>query len=127
MTLYATFAKLSLSEYEADLVRRGAVERWIENLVNAVADISKIVLSSNKNPVPYGYADTIRSAALKLNLPKEFWDQFLGWIKLRNLLAHEYLDIKWKKISDFIQNSEPYFQNFLEAAKKFLEENELKA
>lgn len=42
---------------------------------------------------------------------------------LRNILAYEYLDIKCKKISDFIQTGEQYFKSFVEAAKKFLEEN----
>lgn len=123
MTLYENFAKLSLAEYEADLIQRGAVERWVENVVNAVTDISKIVLSSSRKTMPYGYADTVRVAALHLNLPKEFWDKFLEWIKLRNILAHEYLDIKWKRISGFIRDSEPYVKTFVEAAKKFLEEN----
>lgn len=122
-TLYAVFSKLSIGEYEADLVKRGAVERWVENMVNAVADVSKIVLSSSRKPAPYGYADTVRTAALYLDLPKEFWDKFLEWIKLRNILAHEYLDIKWKRISGFIRDSEPHFISFISAAKKFLGKN----
>jgi uncharacterized protein YutE (UPF0331/DUF86 family) len=39
---------------------------------------------------------------------------------LRNILAHEYLDIKWKRFSDFIQNSQEYFQALMEAAKGYL-------
>lgn len=122
-TLYSAFSSLSMIEYEKDLIKRGAVERWIENMVSAIADISKIVLSTSKKPSPYGYADTVRTAAMYLNLEEDFWNKFLNWIKLRNILAHEYLDVKWKRINGFIRESEPYVQSFVEAAKKFLEKN----
>ena len=123
MTLYATLSGWTFSDYEKDLIKRGAAERWVENMVNAVTDISKIVLSSGKKPSPYGYADAVRASIIYLDVREDFWDKFLNWIKLRNILAHEYLDIKWKRISDFIQYSEPYFKSFVDAAKKFLEEN----
>lgn len=123
MTLYATFSQMSLQDYEKDLVKRGSVERWVENMVNAVTDVSKLVLSSGKKTMPYGYADTVHTALVYLKIEEGIWNSFLGWIKLRNILAHEYIDIKWKRISGFIQKSEPHFKMFLEAAKKFLEEN----
>lgn len=123
MTLYGIFASMSQEEYEKDLVKRGAVERWIENIINAVAEISKIILSSSKKPSPYGYADTVRTAALYLDLKEDFWETFLRWIKLHNILAHEYLDIKWKKIHGFIAESESCVTLFVDAAKKFLEKN----
>lgn len=44
------------------------------------------------------------------------------WVRLRNVLAHEYLDIKWKRINDFMHTSEPPIRAFIDAAKKFLEE-----
>lgn len=122
-TLYAEFSQMSLQDYEKDLVKRNSVERWVENMVNAVTDISKLVLSSGKKTMPYGYADTVRTALIYLKIEEKFWNSFLEWIKLRNILAHEYIDIKWKRISGFIQKSEPQFKIFLEAAKKFLEEN----
>jgi len=125
MTLYATFSGWSFDDYEKDLIKRGAVERWVENMVNAVTDIAKIILSSSKKPAPYGYADAIHTAIIYLDIRKDFWDKFLNWIKLRNVLAHEYLDIKWKRILDFIQNSEPYFKSFIDASKKFLAENKI--
>jgi len=56
-------------------------------------------------------------------LSNDFIEKFEKWVKLRNVLAHEYLDIKWKRISVFIRESEPYFKLFVEAAKKFLEKN----
>ena len=55
-----------------------------------------------------------------LKLPQDFVERFQRWVKLRNILAHEYLDIEWKRISDFIQNSQEYFQALLEDAKGYL-------
>ncbi|KKS38273.1 MAG: hypothetical protein A3G49_02425 [Candidatus Sungbacteria bacterium RIFCSPLOWO2_12_FULL_41_11] len=121
MTLYSVFRELTFGEYEKDLIKRGAAERWVENMVNSTMDISKIVLSSSKKPMPYGYADTIRVALLYLNINDGFWQKFLDWVKLRNALAHEYTDIKWKKIEDFAKTSEPYFQTLVKSAQTFLE------
>ncbi|TSC77491.1 MAG: hypothetical protein G01um101433_565 [Parcubacteria group bacterium Gr01-1014_33] len=60
-------------------------------------------------------------AAWFFKMGDEFSEKFGGWVKLRNVLAHEYLDIKWKRIERFIQESEPYMRQFIKAAKQFLE------
>jgi len=42
-------------------------------------------------------------------------------VELRNILVHEYLDIRWGKISDFLKNGRPYLEEFLSRIKNFLE------
>lgn len=123
-TLYASFSGLSKATYEQDLIMRGAVERWVENIVNSVIDIAKIVLGSRRVPNPYGYANTVERAMELLALPKDVLIQFEKWVKLRNELAHEYLDIKWKRITDFITTSEPHIRSLLDATRDFLENEE---
>lgn len=123
MQLYAYFAKFSGAEYEKEILKRNEVERWVENIINASIDIAKILLSSQKKLIPESYRATMQQAVWRMSLPENFIEKFEIWVKLRNVLAHEYLDIKWKKIENFIHESESYFQRFLSAAKKFLEEN----
>lgn len=120
-TLYAPFSQLPQKTYEDDLIMRGAVERWLENIVNGIIDIAKIVLGSKRVPNPYGYINTVEKAMNMLALPADTIAQYGKWVKLRNELAHEYLDVKWKKLADFINTSEPHIQFLLDATRDFLE------
>ena len=121
--LYEIYCKTKQDEYKKEIRKRNEVERWVENILNASIDMSKIILGSQKKLIPDTYRGSIQHAVWELKLPNDFIEKFERWVKLRNVLAHEYLDVKWKRISDFIQNSEPYFRSFADAAKKFLEEN----
>ncbi|MEK6764992.1 MAG: HepT-like ribonuclease domain-containing protein [Planctomycetota bacterium] len=120
MSIYSYFNDFSERDYTNDIHKRNDVERWIENIVNSSLDLSKIILASQKKIIPDTYSDSIKQAIWFLELPQDFVERFQRWVKLRNILAHEYLDIKWKRISDFIQNSQEYFQALLEAAKGYL-------
>lgn len=121
MTLYQDFKLLSEKEYHDDLHKRNDVERWVENIVNATIDMSKIILASRKETIPDTYRDSLKRAVWALQLSEELAQKLAGWAKLRNVLAHEYLDIKWKRICDFIQTSESYVGQFVAATKNFLQ------
>lgn len=111
------FHELTQYEYERDNSKRRDVERWIENLMNAAIDISKTILASEKKPIPSSYREILQGISLLSDFPKDSGEQLANWIELRNILAHEYLDIRWKRIKDFIQRNEPYFKKFIEIAK----------
>ncbi len=111
------FYDLTQLEYERDSMKRRQTERWIENLVNAAIDISKTILASEKRPVPSTYREILRSIGNLPNFTENLGEQLANWTELRNILAHEYLDIRWKRISDFIKKSEPYFKNFIQIVK----------
>lgn len=123
MSIYSYFNDLSERDYINDIHKRNDVERWIENIVNSSLDLSKIILASQKKIIPNTYSDSIKQAIWFLKLPQDFVERFQRWVKLRNILAHEYLDIKWKRISDFIQNSQDYFQALKEAAKGYINQS----
>ena len=111
------FHNVTQFEYERDNAKRREVERWVENLMNAAIDISKTILASEKRPIPSSYREILRGISLLSDFPKDLGEQLANWAELRNILAHEYLDIRWKRIEDFIQKSEPYFRKFIEIVK----------
>jgi len=49
MESYGVFKKMTQKEYQNDPNLRRNAERWVENIINASIDISKIILSSEKN------------------------------------------------------------------------------
>lgn len=115
------YSSMTWNEYDKISDKRRQVERCIENLMNAVIDISKIILASSKRPVPSTYREIVRQISTFIPLSTKIAEKLSSWTELRNILAHEYLDITWKSISDFLQNSEPYFKQFIESAKKLLD------
>lgn len=123
MESYVRFYPMTQKIYETDANERRNVERWAENIMNASIDAAKILLASGKKPIPDTYREALRRALWLLNFGEEYAVYFERWAKLRNVLAHEYLDVKWKRIEDFIQKSEPYLKDFISSLRKFLREN----
>ncbi len=123
MELYSYFSNFTREEYENEILKRHEVEKWLENIIIAVVDISKIIVSSKKKLIPETYREAVSKSTQILKLPQELIGNFERWIKLRNIITHEYLDIKWKKISNFTQHSESYLQKFIAAVKKLFFKN----
>jgi len=41
-------------------------------------------------------------------------------VKLRNIITHEYLDIRWSSIKKFIEENESLYREFLITVQKYL-------
>ncbi len=119
MTSCGYFSKFAFSDYQ-DAHKRRDIERWVENLINSAIDAGEIILASEKKKIPDYYKDVFIQLGLLPQFKGMDVEKFTGWVKLRNILAHEYLDIKWQRISDFIKSCLPHFTAFLANTKKFL-------
>ena len=113
------FVGLSRQEYIEDNDKRRNVERWVENLVMSAIDISKIVIASNKKEIPQTYRETLFHYAIGF-LPEDTAKRFSRFAELRNILTHEYLDIKWDKITTFIEDALKLYPPFIKKTKEFL-------
>jgi len=45
------------------------------------------------------------------------------WVSLRNIISHEYLDIRWTSIQKFISESKPFYEDFFKKVKNYLKEH----
>ena len=99
---------------------RRNVERWIENLVNASIDIAKILISSNKEAVPQTYREIVLRLGSIDQFSKENVKKLSSNTGLRNVLDHEYLDVKFIRISEFVSLAEYEYQRLLESTKSLL-------
>jgi uncharacterized protein YutE (UPF0331/DUF86 family) len=88
--------------------------------VNASLDITKIILASEKKDMPSTYQETLRLLGTTSIFDMAFADRFSQWAKLRNILAHRYLDIKWEQIHRFIQSAPKDISYFVEKIKTHL-------
>ncbi|MFH1896689.1 MAG: HepT-like ribonuclease domain-containing protein [Candidatus Desantisbacteria bacterium] len=94
LTDYPLFEILTWEIYKTQRSKRRDVERWIENLINSTIDISKIVLTAEKITLPETYKEMVFSLSLADEFGKEIAEELCSWVRLRNIITHEYLDIR---------------------------------
>ncbi|WP_406677689.1 type VII toxin-antitoxin system HepT family RNase toxin [Moorella sp. ACPs] len=96
------YEEMDYFQYQSDRKSRRDVERIIENLVNAALDIAKILIAGEDLEVP----ETYRQAFIQLGeagiIDQELALALAEKARTRNILAHQYLDIKWERIKDFL-------------------------
>jgi uncharacterized protein YutE (UPF0331/DUF86 family) len=107
------YQTLDFNTYARDRKVRRDVERIIENIVNATIDIGKIILAGEDIELP----DTYREIFIKLKdrglIDTRLAGSLSDLARLRNILAHQYLDIKWEMIKDFINQGSTEVTTFL--------------
>ena len=119
---YALFRGMTWEIYRDDRSKRRDVERWIENLVNSSIDISKLIATGEGKILPETYKEIVLSLCLVKGFDKEQIEKLSQWVKLRNIVVHEYLDIRWNSIKRFIEETEPVYKYFLENLKTYIKE-----
>jgi len=119
---YKKFHSLSWNEYSDNRDKRRNVERWIENIVSSSIDIARIILASEGKILPDTYKEIVISLSLISGFDKENSRKLSKWVRFRNIIVHDYLDIKWKSIKKFIQETEAIYREFVNEVKIYLEE-----
>lgn len=112
--------KISFKDYSGDSFKRRNVERWVENLVMSAINICEIVLACEGREIPQSYKDVLK-VFVAIFVDETIAEDFSEFAKLRNIVVHEYLDIKWKRIKNFIQNAENLYPKFIAKIKQMLE------
>jgi len=118
---YDTFLPLSWKEYDGDRDKRRNVERWVENIVNSTVDIGKIVLNAEERTLPDTYKETVALLCVVLNFGEEDSRRLSELVRLRNIISHEYLDLRWTSIRRFISETRSLYEDFLNRAKEYAE------
>ena len=117
---YKLFIELTYEIYRIDRSKRRDVERWIENLVNSSIDVSKLILIAEHITLPDTYREIVASLSFVEGFNKEQIENLSQFVRLRNIIAHRYLDIRWNSIRRFIKETEPLYKTFLEEVKEYL-------
>ena len=118
---YNAFSSLSWEQYNTDRSKRRDVERWIENIINSSVDMAKLVLNAEARPLPDTYRDIVKGLSLVQGFDGELMESLSRRVSLRNVISHEYLDIRWSSIKKFIEETQPLYEKFSLAAKHYLE------
>ena len=106
------FADLSQHVYETDSMMRRSVERWIENLANASIDGAKVILALHDMRIPQTYRLTLAALRGFDGLDADIAGRLGEYAQLRNILAHEYLDVKFEHVRGFLDTAIPDYERF---------------
>jgi uncharacterized protein YutE (UPF0331/DUF86 family) len=120
------YTEMDQHQYQVDRKSRRDLERIIENLINAALDIAKILSAGEELEVP----ETYRQAFIQLGeagiIEKELALALAEKARTRNILAHQYLDIKWVLIKDFLASGISSLEEFKRQVEQRLQEREQK-
>lgn len=94
------------------------VERLIENVANAAIDICKIIIAGEETEMPNSYRDIIIKLGVLGILDEKLAGKIAEYAGFRNFLAHRYLDLKWDRIRQFINDAPQDFDEFLSVVSK---------
>ena len=70
--------------------------------------------------MPQTYRETIEALALLPGFNPQTAETLARFAKLRNILAHEYVDIRFKRIRQFVSDAGPLYGELLDLARRFL-------
>jgi len=114
------FKRLTFEEYLKEKDKRRNVERWVENIINALIDIGKIILASEKMKIPKTYAETLYHLAKLAKLKENEAIKLAEFARLRNILAHEYLEVLYENIKHFMGEFPKIYPKILKFARNFI-------
>jgi len=82
--------------------------------------LSKAVLALERKTLPDTYKDIVSHLSLIEDLQFPHAELLAQQVRLRNIITHEYLDIKWSSISRFITDTETIYREFSTVMKDYL-------
>ena len=114
---FPKFSQVDWTTYTSDRDLRRNLERWIENIVNCSIDIAKTLLASEGREIPGSYREILKGLGSIPSFGETLGEDISQWAALRNILAHEYLDIQWRLIESFLQRAEPVCRALVDKVK----------
>lgn len=116
------FEEMDIERYSTDRDFRRSVERWVENLANASIDAAKIVLASRRRPIPQTYRETVELLSTVAGFTHLDADlRLLGEnTRVRNMLAHEYLDLRYTVVNRVVDHAGERYGRLVEALRAWM-------
>ena len=84
--------------YQSQRSKRLEVERWVECIINTTLDISKMLLTIKGEGLPETSREVLFQIGSHIYDKEEEGETFSELARIRNTLAHRYLDMRWQDI-----------------------------
>jgi len=113
---HAAFKDITQQDYQSNRDIKRNLERWVENAVNVGIDIAKVLLASEKKMIPETYKNILADLASLPGFDAAIAKRLGESAIMRNILAHEYLDIRFKMISSFLRDTDKTYAYLIKFA-----------
>ena len=109
----------SYKEYKNDQLKRYAVERLIQLIIDLALDVNNaLIKNSNKYPAKDYYSSFLKLVDLGI-LPEEFAEDIAPSTGIRNRLVHEYEEVDDKVVFENLDKLLKYYLKYI----KFVNQN----
>ncbi len=93
VSILETLQSTSEEELKTDVIKKGAIERYLQLAIEACIDIAELIISNRRFKTPETARDAIEILGEEGIISKEFADRFSKAVGFRNILIHDYLEI----------------------------------
>ena len=117
---FQSYHTITKEQYNSNVRLRREVEKWVEDAINCVIDISKTLYSEKKMVIPETNRELLENIDLLGLFEAKLGSRISQWSVLRNRLAYDYLDLKWDGISRFIKEGEGILKLFTAGVENYI-------
>ena len=116
-----TFFPIKFEDYEKNIEKKAACERYFEKIIEAVVDLAFLIIKLKQFNIPQDDADAFRILLENKVINNELQTKLKYAKGMRNIIVHEYGEINDKLIFNSISEElETDVMEFIENIKSFL-------
>lgn len=117
------WSKISFEEYEKDLIKKGALERKMQLIVDITVDINNMILKKLKKETSSDYFNTFINLAEANVIEYDFALKIAPSTGLRNILVHQYEKVEDRKVYNSINEMKEEYKEYRNIIVKYVENN----
>ena len=115
--------QMTRDEYAADLYRRKATERLLQELIEAAIDVNTHILVQNGHAAPDDYYDSFLKVGQLQMISYNLADKLAPSAGLRNRLIHQYDQIDHSILLQAVRMAEELYSEYVSQVEQYLTKN----
>ncbi|MDD3725964.1 MAG: DUF86 domain-containing protein [Candidatus Ratteibacteria bacterium] len=116
------FLDIDFNTFKNNIDLKRNIEKWVEDIANCTIDISKVILASEKKEMPKSYKECLFNIGIFFGFSEDEAKKLSELAYLRNILAHEYLDILYQEIKNFLITILPVIEKIVPLLKDYIKQ-----
>lgn len=104
LSILEGFKSYPQKDIEGDVIKKGALERYLYLAVQATLDLAEAVIAFKNFRRPSTYSEFFYILEEENFIPRELSERLINMAKFRNIVAHDYEKVDFSIIYDALQN-----------------------
>jgi len=111
---------MTAAEYSADIYRRKATERLLQELIEAAIDINIHIVAATGNPPPDDYYESFIKAGEFKILSPQLAEKLAPSAGLRNRLVHEYNGLDHTMVLRSVKMAQELYPHYIKEINDYI-------